>query len=328
MMILEFAFALALILAGAELFTNGIEWLGKKLNLSEGAVGSVLAAVGTAMPEAIIPIIALWSYSGQAAVEIGTGAILGAPFMLSTIAMFVAGISVYIFLKKRKSARLNLNTEIMARDLRFFVFVYMFAMLAGVVPHQGFKYGIAILLVALYIYYVYRTVRSGESVANHEVPPLIFAKRQRNPLTIIVFFQVIFALAIIITGGHLFVDAIEKGALLLGISYFVLATLIIPIATELPEKFNSVIWIRQGKDTLALGNITGAMVFQSSLIPAIGIALSPWQLEGIVLITGLLTLVAGFVLYAQISLKKQLTPGILIFNGLFYLAFIIMVLTY
>ncbi len=41
--------------------------------------------------------------------------------------------------------------------------------------------------------------------------------------------------------------------------------LVAPIATELPEKFNAVIWIRQGKDTLAMGNITGAMVFQASI---------------------------------------------------------------
>ena len=39
------------ILIGAELFTNGIEWAGHRLKLAEGAVGSLLAAVGTALPE-------------------------------------------------------------------------------------------------------------------------------------------------------------------------------------------------------------------------------------------------------------------------------------
>ena len=49
----------AVILTGALLFTNAIEWLGHKLNLGEGAVGSILAAVGTAMPETLIPIVAI-----------------------------------------------------------------------------------------------------------------------------------------------------------------------------------------------------------------------------------------------------------------------------
>src|SRR3954469_21538161 len=86
--------ALLVILFGAELFTNGIEWFGRKLGLAEGAVGSVLAAVGTALPETLIPIIAILFASGASSHEVGVGAILGAPFMLATLAMFVTGIAV------------------------------------------------------------------------------------------------------------------------------------------------------------------------------------------------------------------------------------------
>ena len=57
--ILILVIAFVVILLGAELFTNGIEWFGRKLNLAQGAVGSVLAAVGTALPETMIPIIAI-----------------------------------------------------------------------------------------------------------------------------------------------------------------------------------------------------------------------------------------------------------------------------
>ena len=47
------------VLAGALLFTNAVEWIGHRLELGEGAVGSLLAAVGTAMPETLIAIVAL-----------------------------------------------------------------------------------------------------------------------------------------------------------------------------------------------------------------------------------------------------------------------------
>ena len=66
-----------IILLGAELFTNGIEWFGRKLELAEGAVGSVLAAVGTALPETMIPIIAILFATGASSHEVGVGAILG-----------------------------------------------------------------------------------------------------------------------------------------------------------------------------------------------------------------------------------------------------------
>ena len=38
------------------------------------------------------------------------------------------------------------------------------------------------------------------------------------------------------------------------------------------EKFNSIIWVRQGKDTLAMANITGAMVFQASIATVVALA--------------------------------------------------------
>ena len=68
--------SLFVILAGAELFTNGVEWVGEGFGLSEGAVGSVLAAVGTALPETMIPIIAIAFGSGESSEAVGVGAIL------------------------------------------------------------------------------------------------------------------------------------------------------------------------------------------------------------------------------------------------------------
>src|SRR5215208_4356596 len=95
--------AFVVILIGAELFTNGIEWFGRKLDLAEGAVGSVLAAVGTALPETMIPIIAILFATSEASDAVGVGAILGAPFMLATLAMFVTGLAVLWAARKRSS---------------------------------------------------------------------------------------------------------------------------------------------------------------------------------------------------------------------------------
>jgi hypothetical protein len=57
--LVEFGLALAAILVAASLFTNAVEILGARLGLQQGGVGSVLAAVGTALPETIIPIVAI-----------------------------------------------------------------------------------------------------------------------------------------------------------------------------------------------------------------------------------------------------------------------------
>src|SRR3954449_2147789 len=94
----------AVILAGALLFTNAVEWLGHRLDLGEGAVGSLLAAVGTAMPETLIPIVAvIGAEPGSDGVAIG--AIIGAPFLLATIAMVVVGLSALGYRGRRSQGR-------------------------------------------------------------------------------------------------------------------------------------------------------------------------------------------------------------------------------
>src|SRR4030042_1977729 len=97
--------SLAIILISCEVFTNGIEWLGLRLGLAETATGSILAAVGTAMPETIIPLIAIFLGTAEQGEEIGEGAILGAPFMLGTLAMFIGGVTIMYAYRKGRGAR-------------------------------------------------------------------------------------------------------------------------------------------------------------------------------------------------------------------------------
>jgi Ca2+/Na+ antiporter len=95
------------------IFTNAVEWFGKKLNLGQGVVGSILAAVGTAMPETIIPIIAILFHHDEKFKEIGIGAIAGAPFMLGTLAFFVTGIAVLIYAAMgKRTIKMNADTKV------------------------------------------------------------------------------------------------------------------------------------------------------------------------------------------------------------------------
>lgn len=317
---------LAIILVAAAIFTNGIEWVGKRLNLSQGAVGSVLAAVGTALPESIIPVYAiLFGTSPEAKEHVSIGAILGAPFMLSTLALFVVGVSVILFRHRRTGARLSLDKAILQRDLGFFLAVFPVALLASLVPPGLGRWVITAGLIVVYVYYVWITLRSGETVEGHEVGPLYVSPRRAEPSLAAALVQVVGALLIMVAGAHYFVDALVKLADAIGVSVVLLALVLTPVATELPEKFNSVIWLRGGKDTLALGNITGAMVFQSSIIPALGIALTPWRLEATVLVSSLLALLSGGLVYLMSRSGRPLTGQSLLYAGSLYGLFILYV---
>jgi cation:H+ antiporter len=93
----------------------------------------------------------------------------------------------------------------------------------------------------------------------------------------VILLQIAIGLILLVAGTKGFIHGVEETAGWLGISALLLSLVIVPIATELPEKVNSVLWIRRRKDTLAFGNLTGAMVFQGTLLPAIGVLLTPWD---------------------------------------------------
>lgn len=315
--------SLGIILIGAEGFTNGVEWLGQRLNLGAGAVGSILAAVGTALPETMVPVIAFLGGGGEQKAEVGIGAILGAPFMLSTLAFFIAGLSVLIF--RRHNRPLLLDRSVLQRDLSFFLIVYSVAILASFLPNHFLKILAALALVIFYAVYVFRTLREskGGGEEHENLPPLYLARRSHHPAMGVILGQIGLALLAIVAGAHGFVGAVQEVAVVTGIPAFVLSLIITPIATELPEKFNSVLWLRRGKDTLALGNITGAMVFQSSVIPALGLLFTPWVLDSLALLSAVLALSAALMPYLALRRKGVIFPAYLLIGGGFYLVFLV-----
>jgi cation:H+ antiporter len=317
---------LGIILISAELFTNSIEWVGRRLKLSEGAVGSILAAVGTALPETLVPIIAIGFGGSEAQKAIGVGAILGAPFMLGTLAFFVTGAAVLILaLAGRRRTIMRIDECVVKRDLKFFLVVYSIAILAALLGKYEYKAVIAGILVIAYMVYVYRTITGGKGVQGEDPNPLLFTRAVRIPRFRFILLQVLFAVTGIICGAELFVHSMEKIALMYSISPFILSVIITPIATELPEKFNSIIWVSRGKDTLALGNITGAMVFQSSIIPAIGIMLTPWVLNTAAFACALVALASAAMILLMITVKGYLRAYTLLSGGAFYILFMFLI---
>ena len=323
--------ALAVILLAAELFTNGVEWIGVRLGLGHGAVGSILAAIGTAMPETMIPLIAIVFVGGADASEVGVGAILGAPFLLSTAAFAVTGWGLLVYGGRRTSGRhLRFDAKAIDRDLSFFFAAYLTGVASSQFPIHEAKIAVAVFLLAGYGYYVYQAIsNSGEVGGEEELEPLrffTFSGRRGSPPNWLVWIQVLVALGLIIGSAYVFVQEIERVSHALSVPPLALSLLIAPLATELPETFNSVIWLRQGKDTLAMGNISGAMVFQSSIPVSIGIFFTPWELTTTALIAAAIALGSGAVAYVQIRRQGFLTGLELGRAGLLWVGFVVYVI--
>ena len=328
--IIELVISLAAILGAAILFTNAVEIMGDRLNLGAGAVGSLLAAVGTALPETMIPIVAilgavLLGTSGAAAGEIGIGAILGAPFLLATLALFIVGAAALGYRGRRETgSEITADRQTAIPDLLFFLFCFVLGAAAGILSLPlVLKILLAVVLLAAYVVYVVMTVKKGGE-AEGEVPArlTLWPFRSQGP-TWAVAAQLIGTIAVMAFGAHLFVGAVEHLSKSVGIPAGLIALVLAPLATELPEKFNSVLWLRDNKDTLAIGNITGAMVFQSSIPVSIGILFTPWKLDFLSTLAAVFAIVSSIVFLGFLLRKAPLRAFYMLGAGSLYIVFVV-----
>jgi cation:H+ antiporter len=316
------------ILAGALLFTNAVEWIGHRLELGEGAVGSLLAAVGTAMPETLIAIVAL--VGATKSEDVAVGAIVGAPFLLATLAMGLVGLTAYLYRdRRRQGIELDANVPTLDRDLMFFLVFFGLALALGLGAPEEVRIPAGLLFFAAYPIYVWRTlVRGGAIQPEETLNPLIMDRgpsRGTDPSIAIAVVQFLVGLGAMVGGAHLFVEELLKVAEDLGVEAIVLSLILAPLATELPEKVNSFFWVREGKDSLALGNITGAMVFQSVIPVGIGLIFTDWDLTGNAALSVGLGLAGGVIAYWALRLRDRFElPAVLAWLAL-YAAFIVVV---
>lgn len=321
----ELIIALLFILLAAEIFVNALEHLGARLGISEGVTGSLFAAIGTALPETLVPLLAFTS-TGSTNQDIGTGAILGAPLMLSTLSVSLLGWVSW----RQRGARGAFHAEQtgITRDLNTFLLAFGLTTLALLLPpdETPVRVAIAFTLVLTYFIHILLTLRASAALVatGHGTEAANALHFQRGGLALtgwLIVVQLITGLAILVLSAKILIANIHIIAPQLGISPLLLSLLLVPIATELPEKVNSILWVRRQKDTLAFGNITGALVFQGTLLPAIGMLATHWQAQTSTLISVAFTLLGAGWLRLCLA-QGKLRVWQLWANGALYLAYL------
>ncbi|MEV4313419.1 sodium:calcium antiporter [Actinocrispum sp. NPDC049592] len=310
--------ALAIYLA-CEWFVNAVEWLGRRMKVGTVAVGTVLAAIGTALPESVVTFVAVVFGTTPEQRDIGVGAAMGGPLALATVAYGVIGWS--LLARKRGATEDWGDLNKLATDQTWFAAVFVVKVALGVVAFS-IKPWLGILFFLVYGVYFWREMRQDDDHDEGELHPLKLQKNKRQPQTWAVLVQTLGALAVIFAASQLFVKQLDIVGPMIGLPAAVTALLLAPIATELPEIMNAVIWVRQGKTKLALANISGSMMIQATVPSGLGLLFTPWRFDNALLTAGAVTLVA--VLYLLVTLRSgRLTVSRLSIAAIFYGVFAI-----
>jgi cation:H+ antiporter len=302
-----------------EYFVNGVEWVGRKTGVSQNAVGTVLAAFGTALPESVVTFVAVVFGHDATAKSIGVGAALGGPLVLATIAYPVVGIMLLLTLPKASRQPVDVNAKRLGRDQGWFLLIFLFKIALGFVAFT-IKPWFGWLFLTAYAVYTWIEVRHEGGTSEGELESLKFQPKKPVPSTALAVLQTLLALVAIFAASHVFVTQLAVVGPWLGIPSAVVALLLSPIATELPETMNAIIWIRQGKHRLALANISGAMMIQATIPTALGLFFTPWLFDSALALAA--TVTAAAVLGLMVFLRRnRLTPIRLALFAIFYLVF-------
>jgi len=342
------ACAIAIYLA-CEWFVNAVEWLGVRMRVGNAAVGTILAAVGTALPESIVTLMAVLFGSRAQGDDIAVGAALGGPLVVGTMAYAVTGATL---LYKKSHTRTEQRELVsvggsgggsvrgqsaapetratgdleagtwrgLVRDQTWFLAIFAVKVGLGLVAF-AIKPWLGIAFFAVYaLYFVKELSGKGETASADGLAPLKLRPGHAVPRTSAVVVQTIGALVAIFAASQIFVRQLEWAGPALGLPAMVVALLLAPIATELPEIMNAVIWVRQGKTDLALANISGSMMIQATVPSGIGLLATSWRFDTPLVLAGVATLASVAYLLWLFSTQRA-TPRRLAGAGLFYVAF-------
>ena len=317
----------AAIYFACEFFVNGVEWLGRKLGIGETATGTILAAFGTALPESAVTFIAVVFGKDPGQKDIGVGAALGGPLVLATVSYAVVGAAMIFSHRRlgRKTRHIECDSKKLRDDQAWFFCIFIFKTALGLAAFR-FKPWLGLLFLAAYGIYLRRELR-GEQVHNDEQLEPLKLHPRGDPGLLRPLLQTTLALTAIAVASKIFVGQLAAIGHQWGLSSQLVALLLSPVATELPETMNALIWVRRGKERLALANISGAMMIQATIPTALGLFYTSWMFSRELIVSAAVTLAAVAVLLGLFSRRSVHERSLIPLAGL-YAIFVIVVATH
>jgi cation:H+ antiporter len=291
----------AAIYFACEFFVNGVEWLGRELGVGETATGTILAAFGTALPESAVTLMAV-AFSGDSAQkDIGVGAALGGPMVLATISYAVVGFAMVWNHRRlgRSTHAVECDSKRLWRDQAWFLSIFIVKVALGLLVFS-YKPWLGTVFLLAYVVYLLRELRGAQVLSEGSLEPLKLHPRG-DPGLVWSLLQTVLALIAIAIASKVFVSQLENIGIWAGLSPQLVALLLSPVATELPETMNAIIWVRQGKERLALANISGAMMIQATIPTALGLFYTSWVFSRELIVSGIVTMAAVVILLGLFS---------------------------
>lgn len=253
---------IALVLWGADRFTDGACAVARQWGVSELVIGLTVVAMGTSLPEFVVSLFS--ALGGNADMSVGN---VAGSNIFNTLIIVGASALVMPVIVERSTITRQLPLCFVATA------GFIACGMTGAITRWE-----SLCLCALFVLFMAYSVRTGmkEKVEDTTTPS------QSEKAWRIVLWLVL-GVAALVGGGQLLVDSATKIAREYGISESIIGLTILAGGTSLPELATSIVAARKGSVGLSLGNAIGSNIFNICFVLGVCGAISPMTVGGMVL---------------------------------------------
>ena len=298
-----FVIAMGVLIWGADMMIEQSERIALKFNISEFIIGATLIALGTSLPEMAASVVA--SMNGKSDIAIAN--VIGSNTLNITLVLA----TVFLLAKQ-----INPNRDFFAKDSTWAlvpILIFILIVLDGVIDR--FDAILLLLLMGAYLVFLFQDTKN---IPKEEIEALVevsdFQWHQIIPMLII-------GTILVIGGAHFTVESASSIAKSFGISEWIIGIVMISVGTSLPELVVSISASLKGKVDMAIGNIIGSNMANTTVVLGVAALTNPMDFDASAYLFDITTMVVATLLLVFITANKLYTKSagltLIIVLGLF-----------
>lgn len=297
-----FVIALGVLIWGSDLLISQSERIALKFRIPEFIIGATLIALGTSLPEMAASIAA--SIYGKP--EIAISNVIGSNILNITLVLA----TVFLI-----SSKINPDRDFFAKDSTWAlvpVLVFILMIIDGVISR--FDASLLLLLMGAYLVFLIQDAKNFplEDIEDLDESTFSWVK------TILILTG---GFTLVIAGAHFIVESASDIAKSFGISDWIIGIIMVSLGTSLPELTVSISAAIKGKADMAIGNIIGSNMANTTVVLGAAALVNPMRLNSAAYIFDIATMLIATLILVFITANKLYTKSagisLVIILGLF-----------
>lgn len=280
-----FILAMGVLIWGADVLIEQSEHIALKFKIPEFIIGATLIALGTSLPEMAASIAAAYNHQEEIAVANVIGSnILNITLVLATVFLIAKNI--------------NPDRDFFAKDSTWAlvpVLIFILMIMDGVISR--FDAVLLLLLMGAYLMFLLQDAKNmpEEELVDFEASSFSWAKV--TPMLIL-------GLVLVIVGAHFTVESASRIAQSFGISEWVIGIVMVSLGTSLPELTVSISAALKGKVDMAIGNIIGSNMANTTVVLGAAALVNPLAVDASAYMFDLATMLVATLILVFITANK------------------------